>query len=89
MPKKGKGKDKEDKSAQKKVRPKDEWKFIKPKSGEALTKEVNSKTHHWGKDHQAWVIHDPKECILRQERLVKEEKGGVTFASVSASGGTS
>eukprot|EP00957_Ditylum_brightwellii_P051813 3929110-Ditylum_brightwellii.AAC.2 len=33
-------------------------------------------------------IHDPKECALRQERIAKEGKGGVSFASVTASGGT-
>eukprot|EP00957_Ditylum_brightwellii_P114270 8712574-Ditylum_brightwellii.AAC.1 len=87
MPEKGNGK--LDKSSKKKVRPKDEWKFIKPKPGEALTKEVNGKTYHWCEDHQAWVIHNPKDCTLRQQRLAKEGKGGVTFASIAASGKTS
>eukprot|EP00957_Ditylum_brightwellii_P080957 6158434-Ditylum_brightwellii.AAC.1 len=50
-------------------------------------KEVSEKTCHGCKDHQAWAIHDPKECTLRQEKLAKEGKGGkggVTFASVAA-----
>ena len=43
----------------------DAWKIIKPKPGEACTKQVKNKTYHWSKNHKEegmWVIHGPEDC---------------------------
>ena len=43
----------------------DVWKTIKPKPGEASTKQVKNKTYHWCKNHKEegmWVIHRPEDC---------------------------
>ena len=43
----------------------DIWKTIKPKPGEASTKQVKNKTYHWCKNHKEegmWVIHRPEDC---------------------------
>ena len=43
----------------------DTWKTIKPKPGEASTKQVKNKTYHWCKNHKEegmWVIHRPEDC---------------------------
>ena len=43
----------------------DAWKIIKPKPGEACTKQVKNKLYHWCKNHKEegmWVIHCPEDC---------------------------
>ena len=43
----------------------DAWKIIKPKPGEASTKQVRNKMYHWCKTHKEegmWVIHRPEDC---------------------------
>ena len=43
----------------------DAWKIIKPKPGEACTKQVRNTMYHWCKNHKEegmWVIHHPENC---------------------------
>ena len=52
-------------SSDKKEKRDDTWKIIKPKPGEACTKQVKNKTYHWCKNHKEegmWVIHHPEDC---------------------------
>lgn len=72
---------KEDKSQDKKNQPRKEyrnqakyaWKKVKPKTGEKMTKVVNSKEYRWCIDHEAWVLHSEEECKMRIARLAKEK----------------
>ena len=62
---KSKKKATEKESSDKKQKRDDAWKIIKPKPGEACTKQVKNKTYHWCKNHKEegmWVIHHPKDC---------------------------
>ena len=55
----------EKESSNKKQKRDDAWKIIKPKPGEACTKQVKNKTYHWCKNHKEegmWVIHCPEDC---------------------------
>ena len=55
----------EKESSDKKENGDDAWKTVKPKPGEACTKQVKSKTYHWCKNHKEegmWVIHRPEDC---------------------------
>ena len=55
----------EKESSNKKQKRDDTWKIIKPKPGEACTKQVKNKTYHWCKNHKEegmWVIHRPEDC---------------------------
>ena len=52
-------------SSNKKEKRDDAWKIIKPKPGEACTKQVKNKMYHWCKNHKEegmWVIHCPEDC---------------------------
>ena len=52
-------------SSDKKERRDGAWKIIKPKPGEAYTKQVKNKMYHWCKNHKEegmWVIHHPEDC---------------------------
>ena len=52
-------------SSDKKEKRDDAWKIIKPKPGEACTKQVKNKMYHWCKNHKEegmWVIHHPEDC---------------------------
>ena len=50
------------------------WKKIPPKEGEPRIKVVDGKTYYWCEDHMAWVLHKPKDCDLRKERLAEEKQ---------------
>ena len=55
----------EKESSNKKQNRNDDWKVIKPKPGEACTKQVKNKTYHWCKNHKEegmWVIHRLEDC---------------------------
>jgi hypothetical protein len=44
------------------------WKKFPPQYGEPKTKCIPGfdKDHHWCDDHQAWTVHLPEDCELRQ-----------------------
>ena len=49
----------------------DTWKTIKPKPGEACTKQVKNKLYHWCKNHKEegmWVIHHPEDCRYKPKQ---------------------
>ena len=60
-----KSKEMKNESSDKKEKRDDAWKTIKPKPGEACTKQVKNKLYHWCKNHKEegmWVIHHPEDC---------------------------
>ena len=62
---KGKGKNKKKKGSDDK---KYAWKKVAPSAGESKTKVVDGKTYHWCKHHQAWTLHEPKDCRLKDHQ---------------------
>ena len=42
------------------MRPKDKWKLEAPKEGDAQTKNMNNKTHHWRHTNMMWNVHKPE-----------------------------
>ena len=61
-------------SSDKKEKRDDAWKIIKPKPGEACTKQVKSKLYHWCMNHKEegmWVIHCPEDCRNKQKKKLR------------------
>ena len=44
------------------------WKKIPPGDGEPEKKTVNGKTYHWCPYHEAWTVHKPSECTLKDKK---------------------
>ncbi len=55
-------------SKQKKNKPK--W-MTTPPTGEQNTKTVDGKTYNWCQYHEAWVLHTPDECRLKNDKKGK------------------
>lgn len=55
-----------------------DWHTVPPKLGESKVKTVtvNGKrvTYYWCSHHQRWTVHKPKDCRLRQQQALSEEK---------------
>ena len=66
-----KKKEMKEESSDKKEKRDDAWKIIKPKPGEACTKQVKKKMYHWWKNHKEegmWVIHQLRTARTSQDR---------------------
>ncbi len=55
-----------------------DWHTVPPKLGESKVKmvTVNGKRviYYWCSHHQRWTVHKPKDCRLRQQQALSEEK---------------
>ena len=50
------------------------WKEVPPKEGEPKVKQVNGKTYHWCRYHNAWTIHTEEECNLKDKKPKAKEQ---------------
>ena len=51
------------------------WKKIPPGENEPTHKVVNRRDYHWCTKHQAWTLHKPEECRLKDDHVAHAAEG--------------